>query len=233
MSFEYFRNDALDARNYFDPPPRRKAPFHNNQFGGSLGGPMVKDKTFFFVDYEGQRENVGVVSLACVPTQAQVAQAKTNIANAGGTVSSVGQALLNFWPNNPANYISGITSNNAGCFDANNNYAPDYTAIAPSFNNLSSFIAKIDHSFSTNNNMTGRYFFGDSTQQFPLALNATGGQLPGFDTVTPTRVQLVSLSDVHVVSSNKLNELRYGWNRFAEGFFPQDQKSRSEFDRAV
>ena len=222
--FEYFRNDALDARNYFDPISAPKAPFHNNQFGGSLGGPLVKNKTFFFLDYEGQRENVGVVSLACVPTQAQVAQAKTNIANAGGTVSSVGQALLNFWPNNPANYISGITSNNAGCFDANNNYAPDYTAIAPSFNNLSSFIAKIDHSFSAKNNLTGRYFFGDSTQQFPLALNATGGQLPGFDTVTPTRVQLVSLSDVHVVSSNKVNELRYGWNRFAEGFFPQDSK---------
>ena len=47
--------------------------------------------------------------------------------------------------------------------------------------------------------------------------------MPGFDTVTPTRVQLVSLSDVHVVSTNKVNELRYGWNRFAEGFFPQDQ----------
>src|SRR5438034_8942457 len=59
--FEYFRNDALDARNYFDPTSAPKAPFHNNQFGGSLGGPLVKNKTFFFVDYEGQRENVGVV----------------------------------------------------------------------------------------------------------------------------------------------------------------------------
>ncbi len=47
--------------------------------------------------------------------------------------------------------------------------------------------------------------------------------MPGFDTVTPTRVQLVSLSYVHVFSATKLNELRYGWNRFAEGFFPQDQ----------
>ncbi len=49
-----------------------KAPFHNNQFGGSLGGPIVKDKTFFFLDYEGQRENVGVLSLDCVPTLAQI-----------------------------------------------------------------------------------------------------------------------------------------------------------------
>src|SRR5439155_172552 len=57
--FEYFRNNALDARNYFDNAPAPKAPFHNNQFGGSVGGPIVKDKTFFFLDYEGQRENVG------------------------------------------------------------------------------------------------------------------------------------------------------------------------------
>jgi len=220
--FEYFRNDALDARNYFDPTSSPKAAFHNNQFGGSLGGPIVKDRTFFFVDYEGQRENVGVVSLACVPTLAQIAQAKNNIAMAGGTVSPIGQALLNFWPHNAANYIPGVTSSTSGCL-AGANFAPDYTAIAPSLNNLSSFIAKIDHSFNPSNNISGRYFFGDSTQQFPLALNASGGQLPGFDTVTPTRVQLVSISYVTVVSPTKVNEVRVGWNRFAEGFFPQDR----------
>ncbi len=220
--FEYFRNDALDARNFFDTSPAPKAPFHNNQFGGSLGGPIIKDKTFFFADYEGQRESVGVVTLACVPTQAYITSAMA-AANAGSGVSPIGQALLNFWPHNPSNYVPGVTSGDSGCFDAAGNSAPDYTAIAPSFNNLSSVIGKIDHEFNANNSVTGRYFFGDSTQQFPLALNATGGELPGYDTVTPTRVQLVSLSYVHVVSSTKLNELRYGWNRFAEGFFPQDQ----------
>jgi hypothetical protein len=217
--FEYFRNDALDARNYFDPTTSPKAPFHNNQFGGSLGGPIRKDKTFFFVDYEGQRESVGVVSLACVPTLSQIAAAKATV---GSAASPVGLSLLNFWPHNPSNYIPGVVSTDSGCF-LGGNQTPDYTAIAPSFNNLSSVIAKIDHSFNVNNNLSGRYFFGDSTQQFPLALNATGGQLPGYDTVTPTRVQLVSLSYVTVISPTKVNEIRYGWNRFAEGFFPQDQ----------
>jgi hypothetical protein len=221
--FEYFRNSALDARNYFDPVGAPKAPFHNNQFGGSLGGPIVKDRTFFFLDYEGQRENVGVVSLACVPTQAHIAQAETNIVASGGTVSPVGLALVNLYPHNPSNFIAGTSSSNAGCTGGGNT---DYTAIAPSFNNLSSLIAKIDHSFNSNNNISGRYFFGDSTQQFPLALNANGGQLPGYDTVTPTRVQLVSISYVKVLSLTKVNEMRYGWNRFAEGFFPQD----SSFD---
>jgi hypothetical protein len=220
--FEYFRNNALDARNYFDAAPAPKAPFHNNQFGGAIGGPIKKDKTFFFLDYEGQRENVGVVSLTCVPTPAYIQQATATAQAAPAGLNPVGQAIVNFWPHNPANYIPGILATDSGCF-SNTSFSPDYVAIAPSFNNLSSFIAKIDHSFSSRNNITGRYFFGDSTQQFPLALNATGGQLPGFDTVTPTRVQLVSISDVQVVSPTKVNELRYGWNRFAEGFFPQDK----------
>ena len=220
--FDYFRNNALDARNYFDGSAFPQAPFHNNQFGGSLGGPIVKDKTFFFLDYEGQRETVGVVSLDCVPTLDQIATAKANITTAGGVVSSIGDALVNSYPHNPQNYIPGVTSIDTGCFSGNN-FAPDYIANAPSLNNLSSVIAKIDHTFNAFNNVSGRYFFGDSTQQFPLALNATGGQLPGYDTVTPTRVQLVSISLVSVLSPTKVNELRYGWNRFAEGFFPQDQ----------
>ena len=222
-AFEYFRNNALDARNFFDSAPAPQAPFHNNQFGGSLGGPIVQDKLFFFGDYEGQRESVGVVTQACVPTQAQIAQAKQNVTNAGGTITNLGLALLSFWPSNAANYIPGVISNDSGCFTASGISAPDYTAIAKSYNNLSSVIGKIDYDIDQHNVLTGRYFFGDSTQQFPLALNATGGELPGFDTVTPTRVQLVSLSYVHIFSSSVVNDLRYGWNRFAEGFFPQDQ----------
>ncbi len=83
-------------------------------------------------------------------------------------------------------------------------------------------IAKVDYNFNQNNVLTGRYYFGDSKQSFPLALTG-GGVLPGFNTYTPTRVQLVSISYVSVLSPTKVNEARLGWNRFAEGFFPQDQ----------
>ncbi len=114
--FEYFRNDALDARNYFDVTPAPKAPFHNNQFGGSLGGPIIKDKTFFFLDYEGQRENVGVVTLACVPTQAHIAAATATATASPGGINSVGQALLQFWPSNAGELYSRSHVERCGMF---------------------------------------------------------------------------------------------------------------------
>src|ERR1019366_6116138 len=81
---------------------------------------------------------------------------------------------------------------------------------------------KGDYNPNPNNNFTGRYYYGNSNQSFPFAQLA-GGLLPGFNTITPTTVQLVSLSYVKIVNSAQVNEARLGWNRFVEGFFPQDQ----------
>lgn len=220
---DYFRNDALDSRNFFNLSSQPKAPFHNNQFGASLGGPIVKDKAFFFADYEGQQETVGTVTLGCVPDPAQIA---ADIA-ANGPPNPVIANLLaqhNPWPkpNIPGTFGTPSapgTGEDVGCSTS----GPNATLDTPSFNKLTSFISKIDYNINAKNILTGRYFFGDSVQSFPLALTAGGGPLPGFNTFTPTRVQLVSISWVHTIGANKVNELRYGWNRFAEGFFPQDQ----------
>jgi hypothetical protein len=203
--YEYFRNNALDARNFFNTVGVPQDVFHNNQFGFSAGGPITKDKTFWFVSYEGQREGVGIPTLARVPTQAEIA---TAVANAGGLNPVIGQLLArNPWPapNQPtdANGFNLLSSN-------------------PASNNVDSVIAKIDHRFSEKNNLTGRYYYGNSDQSFPLAL-VGGGILPGFNTVTPTNVNIFSISDTHMFSPALLMEVRFGYNRFKETFFPQDK----------
>ncbi len=212
-AFEFFRNNALDARNFFNQVGTPQNPFHNNQYGGALGGPIVKDKTFFFVDYEGFREKGAEASTACVPTAADI----TTNAPAGG-INPVIAALLakNPWP---APNLPGSCLGNA----IDGPSVPDNVSLATPFSNrVDSAIVKIDHSFNSNNLLTGRYYIGDSDQDFPLAL-VGGGLVPGFDTATPTRVQLISLSYVSTVSPSIVNESRLGWNRFAEGFFPQDR----------
>ncbi|HYX51979.1 MAG TPA: TonB-dependent receptor, partial [Candidatus Limnocylindrales bacterium] len=192
--YEYFRNDALDARNFFNTKelgPQNQ--FHNNQFGFSAGGPLKKDTAFWFVSYEGQREHVGIPTVATVPTAADIAAAT---ADNGGVVNPVIAALLarNPWPapNGPGGTL--VTSDRAN-------------------NRVDSVIAKVDYRFSEKNNITGRYYFGDSDQSFPLAL-VGGGILPGFNTVTPTSVNILSISDTHMFSPTLLMEVRFGYNRF-------------------
>jgi hypothetical protein len=212
---EYFRTGKLGARNYFNFAPDPKSPFNNDQFGGSLGGALVKDKTFFYVDYEGQRENGAQAGTTCVPDPAVIAAAETEITGLGDSVSPISTALLALHPW-PTPNIAGALSDEEGCS------SPNLSTSTAFFNRVDSFIGKIDQNFNANNLLTGRYYFGDSSQSFPFAQLA-GGLLPGFNTTTPTRVQLISLSYVKVVNSGQVNEARLGWNRFVEGFFPEDQ----------
>src|SRR2546430_3007722 len=134
---EYFRNNALDARNYFNPSDQPKAQFHNNQFGGSLGGPIVKDKTFFYLNYEGQRERVGGVTLANVPTGSAP---DGSLAPSDATNPVIQQLIARHpWP------APSLTN---GSFNA--------SVISPSYNRVDSMIANIDQTITSPNLLTGR-----------------------------------------------------------------------------
>jgi hypothetical protein len=200
--YEYFRNNGLDARNYFNSTGPQDA-FHNNQFGASLGGPVVKDSTFFFFSYEGQRESGGIPTPETIPTQ----DAINAYTSGGGVINPVIQQLLNRNPWGPLPQSNGTV-----------------TLTNPFSNTIDSLIAKIDHHLlgaDKHDLLTGRYYYGNSNQSFPLAL-VGGGVTPGFNTTTPTRVQIASVSYTHIISSRFLMEFRGGWNRFAEQFFAQD-----------
>ena len=209
-AFEDFRNSAMDARNFFNTSPSPQNPFHNNSFGASLGGPIVKNRTFFFFAYEGEREDGGISSLGHVPTQADIAAALASqtVADAGGESPVIKNLLArNPWPspNIPT--------------DSNGNNLLATTLFT---NRVDSLIGKIDQHFGQGDVLTGRYYFGDSYQSFPFAI-VGGGVLPGYNTVTPTRVQLASASFTHIFSPRLLLEVRGGYNRFAETFSPEDQ----------
>src|SRR5882724_9775771 len=217
-AFDFVRNTALNARNYFDVASAGpQQPFHLNQFGGTFGGPIRRDKTFFFLDYEGVRETGVESSPGCVPTATDI----TNNTPAGG-INPVIQKLISAGKAWPA--ATGTGSCLVQPTDAiqQTPVTSNIVVATPFSNRVDNGIVKLDHNFNKDNLLTGRYYIGDSSQLFPLALTG-GGDLPNYNTFTPTRVQLIAISFVSVLSPSVVNESRVGWNRFAEGFFPEDR----------
>jgi hypothetical protein len=202
-AFEFLRNDALDARNYFNREPAQKSAFRNNQFGASLGGPIVEDRTFFFGAYEGQRERVTSDFSLLVPTPTQITQAQQLVAGNGMAPSQALTNMLGLFPSSASGTAPGSVEDK---------------------NDVDSFIAKIDHQFSSNESITGRYAFARSQQVFPLGGLGfgAGSRLPQFAQSSPTRVQLVSASLLSTLGYGKINEVRFGYSRYRTSFSSLD-----------
>ena len=203
-AFEYFRNGALSSRNYFNTTAQPKNSFTNHQFGGLVDGPIVKDSTFFTLSYEGQRENGGLPQLGTVPGQSDIDTYVSTI----GAINPVINSLLGSkpWGTLPA------TGGNA-------------TFTTPFLNNSDNVIAKVDQHlklFSPGDLLTGRYYYSHGMQSFPLGMLYTGSSAPGFNTSTPTHVNIVSLSYTSIPKPNLIVEVRGGYNRFLQQFLPQD-----------
>jgi hypothetical protein len=211
-AFEFFRNNALDARNYFntttnpDGTSNPQTPFHNNNFGGSIGGPIWKDHTFFFFAYEGQRESVGSDFQLLLPTPQQIALARTEAQQIlGGPVNPGLDGVLSFFPT-PNGFNGTVGTLNTSVNDTNN---------------LNSYIAKIDQSFGPNEQFSVRYAYDSGHQVFPLGSLGgfgSGSRVAQFAQVSPTRVQVVSASLVSTLSTSKINEVRFGWSEYKTAF---------------
>lgn len=199
--YEYNRNSYFDARNYFNVKPNPQSPFNNNNFGGSIGGPIFRDKTFFFFAYEGQRERVGSDANLLVPTPTEVSNGQQ-------------EALLN------------ISSLNPALVKIFNTYMPtSLTGLLPvtvkDKNDNNNLIFKIDHKISSVHSLTARYAFGNDDQIFPLGSTGgfgSGSRIGAFAQKSPTRVQVGSASWLSVMSPARVNEVRFGYSRFRNRF---------------
>jgi hypothetical protein len=197
-AFEFLRNTIFDAKNFFVAPTAVKPPFKENQFGASLGGPMQRDKTFFFIDYEGVRTRKSQTQLFTVPTDAE--RTGTYPVSGGTTVTvpvidPVAAALIAKIPH--AN-LAGTTNNlNA-------------TGLITSDVNQYNF--RLDHSFSAKDNAFVRMSIFDDNDFDPFGLGALNETLlPGFGYNLRTHTDNLSASYTHVFNPSWINEARFGW----------------------
>ncbi len=185
--YEFTRNSALDARNFFDHGDIPE--YQRNNFGASLGGPLRRDKTFVFGNYEGLRQNLGLSNLSLVPDDASRASAVPSI-----------QPLLALWP--IANGRELLTSTGAP------------SGIAESFTNPLQRIredfgtARFDQVFSDNDSFAAVYTADDSEAHSPTGNPFT---LAGIS----LREQVISLSETHIFSPRLLNKATFGFSRGA------------------
>jgi hypothetical protein len=202
-AYEYYRNAKFDARDFFDKTPTAP-PFHRSQFGGSLGGPIKKDNTFFFLNYEGFRAVKSLSDTANVPNA--LARGTGNgfgqVPNAAGALVQVPVMAViynDFFAGSNPIYpaCNGPDLGGGLCTYSSNplqNIDEDYG------------LAKIDHRFGTKNTLSSSYNLDRASALTPSNIGATMD-----DRVT--RRQTFTLQDTHVVSTNIVSTARFGINR--------------------
>jgi hypothetical protein len=185
-AFEFLRNSELDARNFFDRNPDQ-LPFQRNQFGGSLGGPIIKDRAFLFGSFEGLRQRKGVPSIFSVPSPA-AKQGNLTIGTVTVAPSVVPYLRLYPDPNGPIMGDTGIFTRN---FKERTN--EDF------------FTVRADYKLTGSQSLAGRYTIDDSD------LTKVGGLIQ--NQVLDNRNQYVSLEEQAIVGSRGVNSLRGAYNR--------------------
>jgi hypothetical protein len=204
--YEFLRNSALDARNFFDGP--KVPPFRRNQFGAAAGGPIRKDKTFIFGDYESIRQSLGVTRVNIVPSP----NARKGILAAGGTPPSscpANSSLLdpsaNVCVNNAvAAYLALEPLPNSGLIGAGD--TGNYNFAGQQVVNENFVTVRADQKLSDKDSLFGTYSFDNSPLTQPDALGNVLQQ-------AVAKRQIVALEENHTFSPSVLNSFRLGYNR--------------------
>ena len=184
--YEFLRNSALDARNFFDGSS--VPPFRRNQFGAAAGGPILKDRTFIFGNYEGLRQSLGVTNKDTVPSLAARAG---NLTSGMVTVSPMVVPFLGLYPM-PNGAVAGDTA--------------VYNIVIQQTTLEDFFTTRVDHKFSDKDSLAGTYLFDRSSVTQPDEFK---NKLVKFH----TRQQVLALEETHVFSSQAVNSVRVGLSR--------------------
>jgi len=183
--FEYLRNSDLDARAFYDPA--QIPAFHRNQFGGSIGGPIKKNKLFFFFNYEGLRNDQGLTEVAFVPTAA-----------ARVTTNPLISQILSYYPLPTVNIGGGVgEAFEGGTQLGNENY----------------LIGRVDYNISASDSIFTRYVSDRAYFHDPFS----GGPIPLWPETHHTANQYATVEERHLISPELFNLARVSFVRTREG----------------
>lgn len=210
-AYEFFRNAAIDSRNYFAPADQPAPKNNRNQFGFNLSGPVVKNRTFFFSDYEGLITREGITRITNVPTLAERAGDFRN-SNPAPRDPRTGQPLQFL----PPDFWHPVGRNIIGLFPLPNRNVPGQNFVSsPTLrDNFHRFDLRLDHALTARDEITARYSFGDRETFLPFS-GPSFASVPGYGNTTPLRSQNAMLGHTHTFSPRLLNELRASYNRTA------------------
>ena len=203
-AYEFLRNSKLDAKNYFDDPTQPIPPFKRNQFGGTLGGPIVKNHTFFFADFEAIRQSKGITTVATVPSAAA----------RGGTLCSSPDPGSNCTPTSltvdPAaqSYFTFYHLPNQGAVSGSNGDLGIYSFAGQQIVNENFLTARVDHRFSERDSLFGTYMYDKTPYSSPDGLNNVE-----FNTLTAR--QFLAIEETHIFTPQFANSIRIGGNHEA------------------
>jgi hypothetical protein len=209
--FELHRDAALDARNYFDLGSRPIPPFVRNQFGASIGGPLVHDRTFFFANYEGFREVQASTAIATVPNAFAHQGLLPSTSNPGGCSNAAPNACIAIRIDPRVQQFLDLLPPSNGA--DNGDGTGDLITANKGATNEHHGMVRVDHNFSNTHSLFGRYIIDDSSSLVPYFGTPPGTYVPGFPTHHEARNQYFTVQDRRNLGHEILNELRFGINR--------------------
>ena len=223
-AFAFLRDERFDARNYFDPPDEPVPPLDQGQYGGTFGGPIVRDRTFFFVSFEGQRTDRSLTQTFSVPSPAARAGDFSGLAPLCDPLSRDpgSGACGSFFPGNriPAARIDPIAS----AFLAHTplpsgpGEVQNLTAIETLDRNLDQFSLRIDQRLGMSDQLFARFSTFDALELQPFGTSVLQETLvPGFGRTLATETRNLAVSYTRAIGNRMLNELRFGWMRVGGG----------------